>query len=287
MAKKSTGKRILTALVILVLVIGIGGYLVFRIYGNRIVKFAIEKGGTQALQVDVNLEAARLQPVRGVLELDDLAVANPEGYGDPHLLTMGSSHVALNASSLMEETVEIDQMVFKNVSLYLEQKGTTSNLKEVIDNLPKAEPKPEPEAPAEEKPGKNLLIKKLVVEEVRVTVKALPLPGQSGNLTLRLAPIHLTDIGTEERVDIGQLAGIILNQITKGVIETGRGQIPTEMLGDLADQLQQQGRQILEEGRKTLEETGKGILEDGKGLIEEGEKTLEGFRNLIPGRKEE
>lgn len=283
--KKSTTKKILTSLVVLVLVIVIGGFLAFTFYGNRIVKFAVEKGGTQALKVNVALNEARLMPARGVLELDNLVVDNPEGYGNPHLMNMGSAHVALNTSSLMEDTVEIDKMEFKKISLVIEQKGMTNNLQEIMDNLPKAEPKEQPDEP--KTAGKNLLIKDLTVEEIVVTFKPLPLPGKAGNITFKLAPIHMTDIGTEQKVDIAQLTGMIFQQITMGVIENGKGLIPTEMIGDLSNQVMEQGQKVLQEGQKVIEGAGKGILDSGKGVLDEGGKAVEGLKNLLPGQKKD
>jgi hypothetical protein len=280
--KKSIVKRIIIALAVIILVLLIVGIAGFKLYGNRLVKFAVETGGAQALKVNVALEEARLQLLRGELELDNLVVDNPEGYTNPHLLNMGRAHIALNTSSLMSDTVEIDKMEFKSVALVIEQKGLSSNLQEIINNLPKSEAP----APKEETAGKNLLIRDLRVEEVAVTFKPLPLPGKAGNVTFKLAPIHLTDIGTKEKIGIAQFTGLILQQITMGVVENGKGLIPTEMIGDLSGELMKQGQQILEGGQKVLEETGKGLLEGGKGVLEEGGKAVEGLKGLLPQKKE-
>lgn len=280
--KKSIVKRIIIALAVIILVLLIVGIAGFKLYGNRLVKFAVETGGAQALKVNVALEEARLQLLRGELELDNLVVDNPEGYTNPHLLNMGRAHIALNTSSLMSDTVEIDKMEFKSVALVIEQKGLSSNLQEIINNLPKSETP----APQEETAGKNLLIRDLRVEEVAVTFKPLPLPGKAGNVTFKLAPIHLTDIGTKEKIGIAQFTGLILQQITMGVVENGKGLIPTEMIGDLSGELMKQGQQILEGGQKVLEETGKGLLEGGKGVLEEGGKAVEGLKGLLPQKKE-
>ena len=280
--KKSIVKRIIIALAVIILVLLIVGIAGFKLYGNRLVKFAVETGGAQALKVNVALEEARLQLLRGELELDNLVVDNPEGYTNPHLLNMGRAHIALNTSSLMSDTVEIDKMEFKSVALVIEQKGLSSNLQEIINNLPKSEAP----APKEETAGKNLLIRDLRVEEVAVTFKPLPLPGKAGNVTFKLAPIHLTDIGTKEKIGIAQFTGLILQQITMGVVENGKGLIPTEMIGDLSSELMKQGQQILEGGQKVLEETGKGLLEGGKGVLEEGGKAVEGLKGLLPQKKE-
>ena len=280
--KKSGGPNILLILIILVLAVILAAVIGFAAYGDKAIKLAVEKGGSQALKVGVAVDNVSLRPLKGILEMKQLMIDNPEGFQNPRLLEMGSAYVALDTSSLLSDTVVINKMDFKQIKLTIEQKGLTSNLKEIMNNLPKPS-----EEKTEKEGGKELLIKELNVEEVAVTVKLLPVPGKIDNVTFKLAPIHLTDVGSEEKMDIGQLAGLLLQQITLGVIENGKGLIPTEMIGDLSKQILGLGQKTLEGGQKVIEGAGKGIIEGGKGVIEGGGKAIEGLKGLIPGKKED
>lgn len=264
MAKKAK-KTLLTIIIILVVVLLLIS-LGIKMYGGHIVKAGIETAGSKVLQVDVRVKNVALWTLLGKLELKDLEIANPEGYSHEDFLSMGFAHIDLNTGSLFSDTVEIEKMQFDDVVLDLEQKGLSSNLHDILKNLPKTEKKPE-EAPAEKEAGKNLVIKDLMINKVTVNVQLLPVPGKADTLSFTLEPIHMTNIGTEKKVNTAILMGKILTAIAAGVAEKGKDVLPTDMIGPLADTLKKQGLQMLESGQDVIKQ-GTELGEEVKGAVE-------------------
>lgn len=266
-------KKTLTTIVLVLVIVILLISLAIKVAGGRAVKAGIEKAGSKVLQVDVRVQDVALWTLLGKLELKNLKIDNPEGYEHDQLLSMGFGHIDLKVGSLLSDTVEIEKMQFDNIVLDLEQKGLSSNLHEILKNLPKAEEKPE-EAPAEKQAGKNLVIKDLLVNGVTVNVQLLPVPGKADTLTFNLNEIHMTDVGKDKKVDTAILMRKVLTAIAAGVAEKGKDILPTEMIGPLTD---------------TLKETGQQFLETGKGIIKQGTDAGEGVKDAVEGlfRKKE
>ena len=271
-------KKVISGIVVSLLVLILAVGVLFHIFGDAALKAGVETGASKALKVDVSVDAVSLGVLTGKLDIDDLVVANPEGYANPTFLELGQGAVKLNVSSLLSDTVEIDTIRLDNIHLTIEQKGLSNNLKEILDNLPTSETPQE--KPEQEKEGKNLLVKQLDIENVKVTVKLLPVPGQADNLTLEVAPIHMENIGSGENVNTPKLVSTVIVAIAKGVAEQGAGILPTEMLNDITGELGRQGMKILQSGA----DIGSGIIEGGKGAAEQATDAL---KSLNPFQKKE
>ncbi len=233
--------------------------VLFSLFGNRAVKAGVERGASNALQVGVRLDSATLSVLAGRMQLANLVVDNPDGYEHPTLLTLENADMTVRLGSLLSDTVEMKKIKLDNVSLTLEQKGLTSNLQEVLDNLPKADEQPD-------EPSRNVRVDELHIDGIEVNAKLLPIPGQADTVTFRLSPITLKDIGTDEDVDVAQLTGVILVAIAGGVIEQGKDVLPTDMLNNLSQDMLEAGRTILE-----------GTLDIGTGVLDEVGDTIRGI----------
>jgi len=265
---KKTVLWIIGSLLALILVIAV----LINIFGDAALKAGVETGASNAMKVDVAVRDISLKILAGELRINDLVVNNPEGYQNPTFLEMGNAFVALNTSSLLSDTVEINTLQLDNVHLTIEQKGLKSNLSEILDNLPKAEESAES---AEEKPGKDLLIKNLDLNEIKVTIKLLPVPGRADNLSLTLNPIHMENVGSGEHMDTQRLVSTIIMAIAGGIAKKGVGTLPTEMVTNITGELTDQGMKILQGGAGI----GGGIIEGGQDAAEQATETL---RSLIP-----
>ena len=253
-----TGSKILAGIVVVLLVLIAVVAILINVFGDRALKIGIERGAEQALQVGVRLNDASLSIFGGKLNLNGLEIDNPQGYQHPTLMTLGNTFVAVNIKSLMSDTVEIDQIVLDSISLTIEQKGLTNNLQEILNNLPKSD------APAA-KSGKNLRIKELQINGVEVNAKLLPVPGRADTVKLKLAPMILTNLGTDEDLNVTELTAIVLAAIVKGVAEQGKDLLPIDMINDLSKGVLDVGTEALRQAT----DVGKGIL-DGAGDIGKG-----------------
>ncbi len=230
--------------------------VLINLYGNSMVKAGIETGGTKALGVGVNVGNVSLGILRGKLGIGDLIIRNPAGYANENLLELGKGNVEVVIGSLLSDTVDIKQIDLDGVNLTIEQKGSTNNLKQIMDSMPKGESKAEGE-----KGGKKLKIDKLEIKNINVKVKLLPIPGKSDNVELSIPSIVMTDLGGDKKTDTGELTKKIMAAITEKITQVGVGVLPQEMIGSL-----EAGQKLLEEGLKgTTGEIGKTIEEATKG----------------------
>jgi len=137
--------------------------------------------------------------------------------------------------------------------------------------------------------GKKLHIDNLEITNAQVRVKLLPIPGKTGTLTLKLAPIKMTDLGGENDIDTAALARKVLLAIAGGIAEQGTGILPKEMLGSLASQLNKLGAlpaAFLDKGGKLLEagkDVGGGII---KGAGDAGKGITNGLKGLLKPKED-
>lgn len=273
---KKAVTTIIAAIVALLLII----ILAIGLFGGNMIKAGVEIGASGALGVPVTLDEASLSLLSGKLELEDLQVNNPPGFEHEKLLTMGLALVDVSLTSLASDTVEIQNMIFDEVTLVIEQKGLKTNLQTILDSLPKAEPEEVPEEPAkaEEKPAKSLKIANLEIKNVEVKAKLLPIPGKADTVTFKLAPIIMTDLGSDDKMTVAKLAAKILMAIAKGVAKQGTDLLPSEIIGPLQDI----SSETIEKGLEIL----KGATDIGTNGIEKSVEGIgEGLKGIFGGKK--
>ena len=276
-------KKILSIIAIVFIALIVVIVLAINIFGDQALKVGIETGASKAMKVGVNLDDISLAILGGKLNMNNLVVENPEGYQNSTFLELGTCLVELNTRSLLSDTVEIEKMQFDNIKLTIEQKGLTSNLSQILDNLPKSESTEEKPAVAEEEgTGKNLLIKELDINGIEVTVKLLPIPGRADNLTLKINPIHMENLGTAEKINTPKLVSKILLAIAGGIAQQGADLLPMDLINNIGAQLGEQGKKLLEAGQNV----GTGIIEGGKDIGKGATDVLKGL-NPFKAKKEE
>jgi len=289
MKAKKTVRTIVIVIFALIVILIVGFYF----YGNQAIKLGVEKGASQALKVGVAVDNVNVSILAGEMGLKNLVIDNPEGYQLKKLLQLGNTQVGLDLGSLLSDKVKINDILLENVQVSLEQKGLSNNIQEVINNIsPKAETKPQEEKTA---PGKKLGIKKLQINGVSVQVKLLPVPGKTDALTLKLSPITMEDLGTDDKLDIALLSSKILIAIADGIVQQGSGVLPKEITGPLGDTLKNLGalsQEVLKQTTKIIETGAKGGKEATEKIIKDTQDVGEGIKKglgdiLKPKDKEE
>jgi hypothetical protein len=261
-AKKIWSWVVLPILIILlVLVAG------FYFFSETLIARAVEKSASTTLGVPVTIKGIDLSLLRGQVGIRGLVVKNPPGYANDTLLELGEGVVNLDIKSLMSDTVKINLIKLDGTKLTMEQKGLSSNLKDILDNLPQTE-----KAASEEK-GKNLNITRLEITNTNVKVKLLPLPGKADTVSLNIDPIIMTDLGGDKKLNMGVLSAKILSAISMGIAKQGAVVLPRDMVNGIGSALGKTadiGKAATKEGQKLLETTagaGKGVIDGFKGLL--------------------
>ncbi len=262
---------VLLVVVILVVVIGVA----FSLFANSALKAAIESAGSKALGVKVSVEDVDLSVIGGSLGFENIVIANPANYQHDSLLELKSAKVAVEVKSLLSDEVHIKDIKLDGVDLVIEQRGITNNLHDLIKGMPSSAKAEEGVEPS----GKKLHIDNLEITGVTAKVKLLPVPGKTDTVTLKLSPIKMTNLGSDNKLDAAALTGKILLAIASGIVEQGADILPKDMVNAMSSTL-----------GKTVD-IGKGILEGGKDAGKEmkdiGEGISDGLKGLFKPKKKE
>ena len=267
---------LLGAVVILLAIV----VVLINLFADRAVKIGIETAATKALNVGVSVDDVKLSIMAGKLTLGNLVINNPPGYQYDKLLQLQNAKIAVDIRSLLSDTVNIKEIKLDGAQVVLEQRGiTNNNLQDIIKSLPSA---PKTEAQAQPS-GKKLHIDNLELSNITVKAKLLPIPGKADTRTLKLAPIKMTNLGGDNKLDTAALSGKILWAIAEGVAQQGAGVLPDDMVNTMKSTLAkttQLGKEVL----KTGENLGKEVLKTTEDL---GKELTEGLKGLLKPKKEE
>ena len=256
-------KRIIQIAVLALVVLVVGILLAVNVFADKAVKKAIEVGGKKALDVDVTLEQASLSIMGGQLGMKDLVIANPSGYQHDTFMELSSGSVTVNARSLLSDQVQIKHIKLDGITAVLEQKGISgTNLQELLKRI---------KSDSGEATGKSIHVDTLEIDNVTVKVKLLPVPGKMDTMTLKLAPIKMTDLGSDEKLDMATLAGKIVLAVAEGIIEQGGDILPKAVLTPMVSALGTTldvSKEVIEGGAKIGEKLLEGTGDAGKEITE-------------------
>jgi hypothetical protein len=225
--KKSHGTNILIAVVVIIFLVVIIGFVSI----DGILKFAIQTAIKQQLNVDGSAAKVSLSIFSGNVTISNLKIGNPPGYKFEHVLEANSISVTTSISSLLSNPVEINDIAIDGVTMVIEQKGMTNNLSEILKSMPQ-KPKTETKTAEPEKKSKSVHISTVDMKNLAVTAKLLPIPGKSDALTLRIASMHLSNLGGEKS-SLGDVVGKIFAAISAEIASKGAGILPSDMTGSI------------------------------------------------------
>lgn len=307
-------KLLLVLVILVVLLVAIGGFALLS-YVDTAAKRVIEKGGTFALGVPTTLGSADVGILSGSFAMNNLKVANVQGFPAPHFFSLGDGSVAVSLNTLREKTVVLPHLKLDAIDVRLEKKDGATNYGVILENLKKVssqggeKPAPQPAPPGDEK---RFIVNDLSITKVTVHVDLME-SGSAGaalvplqKITIPIEEIKLQDVGKTgdgvagTGVTMSELANIIVQAVMNAAVENGGGVIPAEIMGDLKGKLAALGdlskldmkvlgdaKGTVENLTKTADEVKKKVEEaakEGEKMVDDAKKALEG---LIPKKKED
>lgn len=247
--------RLVLAVVVLVVVAGVVGYL----WLDTIAKEAVQRGGTYAMGVDTTVDKVSLRPFAGQLQMQGLNVANPKGFNGAHLMQTGTFELELVPSSLMDKTIVLKKFELDGLDMYIDQQMPRSNISVIMDNLKKlGDEKPKDQKPSE---GKNYRVDLITIRNVVAHVKVLAGP----ELTIKIPEIQLKNVTGDNAAGVALpvLVARILPAIVAAVLESGKGVLPPELAmalrGDVSALTAQLGGQAQQMVKGVQGEIGKTV----------------------------
>ncbi|MCZ6831912.1 MAG: hypothetical protein O7F73_20440 [Gammaproteobacteria bacterium] len=162
---------------------------------DDIIRQAIESAGTQATQTKVSLDSAAFTLQDGRGELHGLSIANPPGYTTKNAFQMEQIALQVDLGSLAGDVIVVKEVLVDGALLVAEQKGLTTNLKELLENIEQSAGGDKPAtAPPSEAADVRLMVEKFSFINSSATV----VTQQWGEKTLPIPNIVMTDIGDKK-----------------------------------------------------------------------------------------
>lgn len=284
--------RIGALVVVLIVAALFGAWL----YIDTIAESAIEEGATYATGVPTTLGGASVGVFAGGLEIEDLEVANPEGFDADYFLHLGEGSTQVSLGSLMSDTVVIPHLRLSDLTVNLQQKGDAANYQVILDNLAKLSG--DQAQPTDETKGYK--VGQILIQNVTVNAEVM---GQSIR-DVQIPEIRLEDIGsdTETGVLLSELQGVIVKAVLEAIAKNPQA-LPGLMAAGLNQGLQQVG-EIAKVGEQIIGDIttqagqileglpgGQGLSEKLQGTGGKAGQTLEGatqkLGNFFGGNKKE
>jgi hypothetical protein len=255
--------------------------IVFKFRGEQIITAAAETAGTRALNVKVDIDNIGIKFLSGSGTINGLTIANPAGFNNPHLMQMENGQIKVNTKTLFDDTVIIEKIHLDNLHVTFEQKGMSSNIKVITDNLKKDDPQDDDPQEGE---GKKVVVSDLKIANSKLSIKLLPIPGRSDTVTVSLPEINMKDVGKGEKMSFEEIVELIFVKISEAIAKAGSDVIPEELLGPLNQSLKEAVDVIGGAGEQFFN-IGEGIFEGGtdagESIREGASKTLEDIGGLF------
>jgi len=290
-----------TAKILIGLLVGVAALLIIVVlvafaFIDTAARTAVERGSAYALKVPTSLDSADVSVFGGRFDMAGLTVSNPEGYDTPYFLKMDDGGVSVDIGTLNQDVVELPTLTLTDLDVYLERKGGKANYKVILDNLARFESgETDPNDPETEPSGKQVVIQRVDIRNVRAHVRLLPIGGEMTEAEVVVPEIILENVGSGgSGATIGEVTNIVLKAIFASILATGENVLPEEMLGELQGSLNELAS-LAESGVDMAANLGEG-LEEITGALnvgevgEEAEKAVEGLGeavgDLLGGKKE-
>lgn len=243
----------------------------------------ISSEGTSVLGAKTSVGGAHIALMGGTSSVSGLRVAQPEGFGEGDMLSLDRTAVTVRLASLMGERVEIDEVSLTGLAVSLVSKDGKINLQAVADNVQKsmseASAKP---APKEGEPGKEVLIRKLVVSDIDVTATGMGMTVTGNPVKVRIPNITLENVSSSNAEDsiTSEVTSRVLQSVVTGVLKSNvEGLSDTALAGlnsaggtlgtaieKFSDSATQAAGKVAEGLKDTGKDLEKGLDGVGKGL---------------------
>ncbi len=209
-------KKLLVGFLVL---LGIGGVLVYTQL-NSVIKTGVETAGPEFMSVDVSVGSVSISPLSGKVNVKDLAIGQPDGFGEGPMVQLGEFSMKVETGTLLNDHVIVDEIVIDQPMFDARLIGSQSNFqalqKKLTENMGPSEVGGQP---------LTLTIRSLAVRAPQIMVQA------EGGIVdvdedVKLADFTLSNLGTDEKgLSPQEIARHVMDtlepQITKALVAAG------------------------------------------------------------------
>lgn len=204
------GKRILVAVIAVVVLAAAGIAWFVMTKGNEIVASAIESYGSAATGTNVDVGRVELALTQGRGDINGLTIGNPPGYSSSYFLKIDDIKLAIDLGSLGGRVPVVKEALVDAAHLNAEQHGQTTNLTDIEHRI--TGPAAGSKAPPAKDEGRIIIDRfRLTHGRITLTSDLLKHPEE-----LELADVSIDGIGRASGgVTYEQAAEAILDPILR------------------------------------------------------------------------
>lgn len=267
-------KKVIVGLfLLLVIAIGAVSYYVFANL-DAIVEAAIEKFGSEATKTTVSVDKVKISLKEGSGAIYGLTVANPGGFSDPNVFSLGEISTKIDYDSVSREIIIIDDITVLAPQVFFEMnKDKQTNLNELKKNLmsgQKQASKPAAKEADKSTSGKPV---KMIIRRVKFAdgdINATVVPLNNKKYKLKLPALVLTNLGEPNGASPEEIANQIIDKLT----DQAKAEIKKQGIGKEIEKLKAQARQKIDEEKAKLKGEADSKLEAEKERAKEKLKGL-------------
>jgi hypothetical protein len=206
---------------VLIIVIALGAGLLFLFNNlNRIVKTAIEKKGSSAVQTAVRVDRVKIDLKRSSGAITGLTVANPEDFKNPNAFSLGEISIKIDIRSMTKDVKVIEEIIIRECSVFVEMNSEkTINLNEIKKNLAGTA---SAESPVQTDGSEKDKEPRWIIRRIRFSggsISANIAPWKDGELRLNLPLIEMTNLGGNTGATPSQITKQVIGELTRRALD--------------------------------------------------------------------
>ncbi|MCP4568852.1 MAG: hypothetical protein GY841_14840 [FCB group bacterium] len=202
-----------------ILLIVVFGIVTIYVARNTLVERAVEEGSTYALGVETDLGSASLDMKAGSVELDNLAVSNPDGFEGGHFLTMKSGILAIETGSVFDDEIVVDSLILEGINLSFEQIDGKGNYAAILNHLKQLDF-------GSSESDQNIKIKLASIRDIEVGAVLNLLGQKKFEKSFAVENITLRNIGGDNGASLEKITAEIMQTIISKAASAGQNQFP-------------------------------------------------------------
>ena len=227
---------------------------------SPVVKKAVEVYGSEILGAEVAMDDVDVGVVSGVAIIQDLLIANPEGYKERIAIEAETLKIRLRMSSVFSDTVVIEDILLESPVISYEKHMGVNNLVQLQKNATSWADSVSDVGKDEE--STKVIIKRFRIKNGTLRVKLPALPA----VPIKLADLERSDIGGQD--SNAQSFG----HATKDILASLRLNA-SDAVKDAGDGVEKLAVEALQAG----ENVGKDALKAGEKVLDDAGEALKGL----------
>jgi hypothetical protein len=221
---------------------------------NWMVERAVEAGGEYALGVETVLGSAEVNLRGGKLDLNDLEIRNPDGFGGGDLLDIKLGSVVVDAGSIFGHEVIIDTLLLDGIKVGFRQIDSKGNFLVVLDHIKNLD------MGSSESDDKKIRIKQVSVQHISVAGSLTVLGKKQYERSFLIDGFNMQNVGGKDGASLGQIMASVVKEILLRAASAGSEQLSGK-LGDSLSQAKKNALKNFDSGVKSkIEDLSKKLI---------------------------